>query len=311
MRDLVVAETAKTASPARTRVRRDRKSLYCGSGSNSFLADARRSVHSGRLGSSSVDFFIAGAQKCGTTALDHYFRSHPQIQMARTKEVHYFDDETINWSAPDRDRLESQFDWSVTDVIRGEATPIYVYWPHALARMAAYNATAKLIIGLRHPTYRAFSHWRMETKRGHESLSFERAVGPEGRRRVQDAPWGVHRVFSYVERSLYSRQVATILRLFPPEQVYFFRTDLLWREHTRIISDVQGFLRVSQSITEQRRYVVPVDTRAATHLLSRETRARLDKLFAEDIQKTAALTKLDLSDWMEQSYEEAIELESL
>ena len=265
-------------------------------------------MHYGHLSSKSVDFFIAGAQKCGTTALDHYLRSHPKIQMALTKEIHYFDDETINWSAPDRGRLKSQFDWSAIDVIRGEATPIYVYWPDALARIAAYNATAKLIIGIRHPTYRAFSHWRMETERGLESLSFEKAVGPEGRRRVQHAPRGAHRVFSYVERSLYSEQIATMLDLFPREQVYFFRTDQLWREHERIISDVQDFLRVRKCINQGRRYVVPDDTRAAAHILPAQTRARLDGLFAEDIQKTAALTKLDLSDWMNQSYEEAIGL---
>jgi hypothetical protein len=226
--------------------------------------------------------------------------------MAVTKEVHYFDDETINWSAPDRDRLKSQFDWSATDVIRGEATPIYVYWPDALARIAAYNATARLIIGLRHPTYRAFSHWRMETERGLESLSFEEAIGPEGRRRVQHAPRGAHRVFSYVERSLYSGQIATMLALFPREQVYFFRTDLLWREHERTISDVQDFLRVRKCINQDRRYVVPVDTRLAAHALSDLTRAQLDRLFTEDIQRTEALTRLDLSDWLNQSYQESI-----
>ncbi|MCA0448534.1 MAG: sulfotransferase, partial [Proteobacteria bacterium] len=39
-----------------------------------------------------VDFFIAGVQKGGTTALDHYLRDHPAIQMASVKEVHAFDD---------------------------------------------------------------------------------------------------------------------------------------------------------------------------------------------------------------------------
>jgi hypothetical protein len=263
-------------------------------------------VHAGACSVSMlVDFFIAGAQKCGTTALDYYLRSHPQIQMGLTKEIHYFDDETIDWNAPDRYRLESQFSWSAADVIRGEATPIYMYWPDALSRIATYNPTAKLIIGLRHPTHRAFSHWRMETERGQETLSFEQAIGPEGRQRVQRSPGGVHRVFSYVERSLYSAQIATMLALFPREQIYFFRTDLLWWEHERIISDVQDFLHVRTCIDQDRRYVVPVDTRGL-RALADPTRAQLDRFFAEDIRETEALTGLDLADWMNPSYQEAI-----
>ena len=36
----------------------------------------------------------------------------------------------------------------------------------ALARIARYNPRARFIVGLSHPALRAFSHWRMETKRG-------------------------------------------------------------------------------------------------------------------------------------------------
>ena len=38
-----------------------------------------------------VNFLVVGAQKSGTSALDKYLRSHPNIDMASTKEVHYFD----------------------------------------------------------------------------------------------------------------------------------------------------------------------------------------------------------------------------
>ena len=42
-----------------------------------------------------VNFLVIGAQKAGTTALDHYLRQHPDIGMADVKEVHYFDDEDV------------------------------------------------------------------------------------------------------------------------------------------------------------------------------------------------------------------------
>lgn len=72
-----------------------------------------------------LDFVVGGVQTGGTTALDSLLRDHPGIRMARHKEIHYFDDERLDWSASDPARLDAQFDWFEGGVIRGEATPIY------------------------------------------------------------------------------------------------------------------------------------------------------------------------------------------
>jgi len=251
-----------------------------------------------------IQFVIAGVQKGGTTALDSILRRHPSIQMARVKEVHHFDDESVDWSVPDHGRLHAAFDWSdAGGLIRGEATPVTIYWPNALERLRRYNPGAKLLIGLRHPTFRAFSHWRMETKRGWEALPFGQAVAPDGRRRVQDAPGGVHRVFSYVERGLYAPQIERLLTLFPRDQVLFFRSDRLWLEPGPVLDEVQDFLRVERRLAAERGYVVPIDT---TDLgpIPAGTRALLDQAFAWDIGRTAKLTGLDLSDWRHPGYRE-------
>jgi hypothetical protein len=36
------------------------------------------------------NFLIVGAPKCGTTALYHYLRQHPQVFLPRRKEPYYF-----------------------------------------------------------------------------------------------------------------------------------------------------------------------------------------------------------------------------
>lgn len=46
-----------------------------------------------------VDFFIAGVQKGGTTALDAMLRAHPALQMAARKEVHFFDKDGLDRTA--------------------------------------------------------------------------------------------------------------------------------------------------------------------------------------------------------------------
>jgi hypothetical protein len=37
-----------------------------------------------------LDFVVAGAQKAGTTAINHYLKQHPQISMGKIKELHLF-----------------------------------------------------------------------------------------------------------------------------------------------------------------------------------------------------------------------------
>ena len=252
-----------------------------------------------------VDFFITGVQKGGTTALDFYLRSHPQVQMAAKKELHYFDDETIDWGNPDYSRLQSQFDWNVRNVKRGEATPIYIYWPQSIARLHRHNPAAKIIVGLRHPSFRAFSHWRMEMERGLDTLPFDQAISPGGRQRVRLAPEGVHRIFSYVERGLYSQQIGRLLTIFPARQVHFFRTDKLWHDYENVFRKAQQFLGLDERVYKDRRYIAPLDSTHVGNLVP-SLRAKLDHLFAPDIRQTASLTGMDLTDWLAPSYDEGI-----
>lgn len=256
---------------------------------------------------SKVDFFIIGTQKGGTTAIDRYLRQHPQLQMARIKEVHHFDNDKLSWSKPDHKRLHLQYDWSVPGVMRGEATPIYLYWPQSLLRLQAYNPEAKLIVSLRHPAYRAYSHWKMETRRERETLSFEDAISPHGRERVAQAPNGVHRVYSYIERSCYAPQIRVLLQLFSRSQIFFMRIDDLWSKPGKALAEVEQFLGVEKAVSTapDRSYVKATSGALEDDRpLSSSDRAKLDDLFRDDIKETAILTGLDLSEWLSASYSE-------
>jgi len=192
-----------------------------------------------------VDFFLIGAQKAGTTALASFIAKQPAIQMARIKEVHHFDNEDmVDWRSPNHDRLHSYFDWSKANVTRGEATPIYMYWPLAVERILAYNPKCRLIIGLRHPVCRAYSQWRMNVSRGQELLDFHSAIDSKGRSRLHDGSLTSKRLYSYIERSLYSRQISDILALFPRCQLHFYRADHLWGMPVDTMIKVTEFLQV-------------------------------------------------------------------
>ncbi len=256
-----------------------------------------------------LDFFIAGAQKAGTTALDAMLRRHSGVQMrglqnAKLKEAHLFDADVGAQWAPDYGVLHEHYDWSAP-AVRGEATPIYLYWPQALERLRDYNPSAKIIVALRHPSFRAYSHWQMETSKGLDALPFAVAIR-EGRARVSTAPGGVHRVFSYVERGFYDDQIAHLLTLFPREQVLFFRNDALLREPGRVLGEIEVFLGVAPMLGDTPREVIRPFESADTGPMHPADRALLDELFATRYARIEALTGLDLSDWRDAGYVEVV-----
>lgn len=242
-----------------------------------------------------IDFFIAGVQKGGTTALDAMLRQHPSLQMASKKEVHFFDNESIDWAAPDYATLHKHFDWTTDGVVRGEATPIYTYWPNSMERLAAYNQDAKIIICLRHPAHRAYSHWCMEAQRQRDDLPFADAIRA-GRERVGEA----HRTYSYVERGFYAGQVERARSLFA--QVHCLRTDSLWSNTDTELAQICDFLGVSARNVE-RQYTVAVDARGGNTIDTPDARY-LNNLYGEDMRRLEVLTGLDLSDWFDPSFYE-------
>jgi hypothetical protein len=54
------------------------------------------------------EFFIVGAPKCGTTAMQEYLRQHPNIFMPDMKEINHFADDLLKQDDPwlSRERIE-------------------------------------------------------------------------------------------------------------------------------------------------------------------------------------------------------------
>jgi hypothetical protein len=247
-----------------------------------------------------LDFFIVGAQKSGTTALAAKLAFHPGLCCSSPKELHLFDNDDIDWTMERAPDLAGHFPGADPDLLWGEATPIYKYWPHAIERLARYNPEAKIMIGLRHPAYRALSHWKKEVMRQAEDLSFAQAISELGRARVNP----VHRVFSYVERGFYAPQIARVLALFPRQNVFFYRMEDLYTDEAAVPRAILAFLGVAGMIAETGpKYVVPLETSGIAIDATAEL-AHLSDLYHSDIRETARLTGLSLDSWLNGTYEE-------
>lgn len=157
------------------------------------------------------DYLIIGAQKCGTTTLFNMLSLHPQVRNPRNKEMHFFDGRDIQTLGHYRAKFPL---WSRK--ITGEATPVYVYYPGVADRVFEQFPQCRIIVLLRNPIDRAYSHYRMRFRRGKEVLSFEEAISAEGQRLTEAREQGKHSVVahnagllahSYLDRGLYAQQL--------------------------------------------------------------------------------------------------------
>ena len=243
-----------------------------------------------------VRFLIGGVQKGGTTALDDYLRDHPQLRMASAKEAHFFDDETVDWAAPDYRPYHALFG-DDGGRVWGEATPIYVYWPNCLERIRRYDPGMKLVFLFRDPVQRAWSHWQMEQGRGWESEPFSACIR-EGRARVAGDPVtpGFHRIHSYVERGFYGAQLERALTMFPREQMLLLRSEDLRANPDGVLAQVCGFLGVQGFDGAVRPREANVGKGAET--IDHADAAYLRGLYAEDLAAFAELSGLDVTAWL-------------
>jgi len=212
-----------------------------------------------------VDFLIAGVQKGGTSSLDAYLRQHPQIRMADSKEVHFFDEEAhFATGAPDYEVYHRNFGVKDSALIYGEATPIYFYWSDSMRRIWEYNRNIKIIVLLRNPVERAWSHWRMETNRGADSVPFAFAIRHETERTRVALPLQ-HRVYSYLDRGFYSEQIRRVRRVFDPTALLFIKSEEFFSAPSSIVERVLQFLKIDPA---------PIDTTAIEIVACRAVKYR-------------------------------------
>jgi hypothetical protein len=251
----------------------------------------KRSFFSHRL----VDFIVCGTQKGGTSALYAYLDEHPQICMASKKEVHFFDDEkAFSRNKPNYGNYHTWFSPEETSLVLGEATPIYMYWYSAPKRIWAYNPNIKLVVMLRNPIERAYSHWNMERSKGNETLDFREAIMHE-RSRCREALPEQHRIYSYVDRGFYLEQLCRLWTYFPRDNVLVLKNEDLKSAPDETLKCVCDFIGVSHfhDVTEK-----DVHSRPYTSKMDREERSYLQGVFEYEIKALERELNWDCSDWL-------------
>jgi hypothetical protein len=122
------------------------------------------------------DFVIIGAAKGGTTFFYNLLTKHPHVEPAAYKEIHYFDLLFDEGAEAYRQCFPLPRWRDGRKTITGEATPGYLFHPHAPERMAEIVPQARLLALLRNPVDLFYSSYQHRVRKGQEDRSFEQTV---------------------------------------------------------------------------------------------------------------------------------------
>lgn len=201
------------------------------------------------------NLFLLGAAKAGTTTLYDYLRQSSTICMSKPKEPFFFEAEFHLGLEYYRKRYFPH--WQGERLV-GEARHRNLYLPYVPKRIAETNPLAKLLVVLRNPAERAYSHWWYWRVRGAEPLSFRDAIETDLRRIEAgyrlDTPEEIeryHHVLSkdgkgiyrtYLDSGYYFDQISRYTALFPPEQLKVILLEDLAQAPFRTLTDIELFL---------------------------------------------------------------------
>ena len=196
------------------------------------------------------DFIIAGAMKCGTTSLHKILNYHPDIFIP-DREIHFFDIDDMkqhpdffqnyggDWFYPSFNKnLPKYLDWYANffaaaepGQLIGEDSTTYIASDKAAERIAKLNPDVKLIIMLRDPATRTYSHYWHIVRSGRALWSFEKML--------QIMPDNL------IQRSLYKKQINDFLNHFPRDNMHFVLLENFARNPLKEVEKVCRFIGVN------------------------------------------------------------------
>ncbi|HEX3721936.1 MAG TPA: sulfotransferase domain-containing protein [Nitrolancea sp.] len=217
-------------------------------------AMVRLRIRTGRLGPL-PSFLVIGFGKCGTTELYDRLVEHPNVLPSLRKEINYF----MYRYAEGVDWYRAHFAMPLMNgekepYVVGEASPGYAIDPFAPQRVADLIPNVKLIVLLRDPVARAYSHYHHERRLRMEPLdSFEAALAAEPERlrgereRVYSDP--TYRRFawyldSYVTQGIYADYLPQWLDVFPREQLLAIQSEAFFRDPATTLQTIVRFLEL-------------------------------------------------------------------
>ena len=175
-----------------------------------------------------VNLFVVGAMKAGTTSFVDTISEHSDIFISPIKEPNYFTEHLpYNLYQPSRffdlnkyfekefpeplhitkigsmDQYKRLFSLAHNEKYLCDSSTSYLHSPETAKKIFDYNPKAKIIVILREPLDRAFSHYRMDVAMSRTKNSFEDILVEEiAQYKVGTLPWNSYLGMSFYEKAL-------------------------------------------------------------------------------------------------------------
>ncbi|TWT49650.1 Sulfotransferase domain protein [Rubripirellula amarantea] len=199
------------------------------------------------------NFFIAGAPKCGTTAIASYLRTHPNVFISEPKEPTFW--------ASDMPKLSSQIGINtLADYERlfanasgkaavGEGSTMYLYSENALPDAYAYNPNAKFVFAFRCPAEVAHAyHMQMCFYEQENEDNFSTAWQLQDARLSDDTLIPNRclskKLLQYRYVAALGSQIERALTIIPREQIHFVVLDDFAHDPLKCYQNLLRFLEL-------------------------------------------------------------------
>lgn len=236
-----------------------------------------------------AEFIITGVMKGGTTILYDFITSHPDVNKAKQKEIHYF---TLNYDKGEQ--WYSEF-FEDNGKLNGEASP--TYFDLSLAKtiptmINRHNNDAKIIVITRDPVERAISHFnhlvKVNKNEALEKLGAERFFNLPYSNAVVTSNMYSSLLFHVLNFSAYSQK----LRIFKQEfgdRLLVLKNEELREAPYDTMEKVYNFLEIESTFKSDDFDKVRYSAGTSLDQLSEETQRKLREFFKEDQEATNKL----------------------
>jgi hypothetical protein len=234
------------------------------------------------------EFIGIGVMKAATTWVWHQLNAHPGVKMPFQKELHYFDQ--LNTTP---EHYLRRFESVPEKYKTGEITPSYLNVPHAPILAHRLCPKSKILVVLRNPVDRAFSHWKValwtEGKIPHNT-SFISAF-------EQGHPWGEY-WFSIKERGLYVKYLKRWYNEYPENQIKIMWYEDIEKQPEVVVKDLYGWLELDTTFLSKyynKKFNENWSKRNPEFKV--EDRKRVLEFYLPSIEKLEKFTGKDLTHW--------------
>jgi hypothetical protein len=201
---------------------------------------------------SGPNFFLAGAAKSGTTTLYEALRAHDDVYLPTPKEPHvyaFLTDRSVAGhlyadEATARMRYRQLYGGVRGQRAIGDASTSTLVVRGVADAIGRDVPDARIVVILRHPVDRAFSHFcHCVTTGGEHVRDFAEAVAAEPARQARGFPF----TYQYLGWSRYSGQLRPFVERFGRDRVLVHLFDDLCREPEAVVRATLSFLGVDAS----------------------------------------------------------------